>query len=235
MEIEEKAGLQNFRDLIVKNANGFKSLSATQFKHLKETLVLVPTLPKAPSLAEFSFLLQRKGGNLLREQFEDAWTAGALAYAGAAEAFAEVANLVDEEKIEPNHACVKAAATALLTAGNVPARLLSTYKYIATKQAARDTQKPGNVRDKILNHEEVKTLQSRLDTQDKFQRTANPKPKPFTSRFGRGGRGRWHRGGRRSFQRRPWRPNNNNNFRNSNNYTRGGSNTNNNNSNTRNQ
>ena len=77
LDIEEKAGLGTLKEILVTKPSDYRLLKPNEFKHLKEKLSLFPFLPKAPALAEFAFLLQKKGGTLLKEQFEDQWQCSA--------------------------------------------------------------------------------------------------------------------------------------------------------------
>ena len=184
LDIEEKAGLGTLKEILVTKPSDYRLLKPNEFKHLKEKLSLFPFLPKAPALAEFAFLLQKKGGPLLKEQFEDQWQAATLNYAAAAEVFTALAELAEDQKADIATA-LQAASTNLLTASNVFARALSTYKSIAIRQANRSAQRPGQERETILSTEDAKAIQASLDTEAKLQKTVNPKPVPFFKRFAR--------------------------------------------------
>ena len=78
-DLLQQDGLTPRLQALVKSPNDYTTLKPALFKHIRGTLKLYPPfqrLPKPPSLAEFSFLLQKKGSSLLRESFEDNWTAG---------------------------------------------------------------------------------------------------------------------------------------------------------------
>lgn len=180
-QLEEKAGLGPLKDVLVRKPADFKLLKTNEFKHLREKLTLTPFLPKPPALAEFAFLLQKKGGPLLKEQFENHWQAASLNYAAAAQVFGVLVGLTNEGKIAHEEALTYAADN-LLTASNVLAKALATYKAIAVRQANKSGQQTGE-REKILSTEDAKAIQSTLDTANKLQKATKPKQIPFNHRF----------------------------------------------------
>ena len=195
-DLLQQDGLTPYLEALVKSPNDHTILlKPALFKHIRGTLKLYPHLPKPPSLAEFTFLLQKKGGSLLRESFEDNWTAGTLAYAAAAEVFVQLCKLVNAEAVSVQSPLFHAAKTSLLCASNVLARSIVQYRHQAERQANRHAARPGQERSRLLSIEDAKTIQASLDTQSKLLRTTQPKPhdrrQPFQTRRGRGrGRGR---------------------------------------------
>ena len=185
--INDKAGLSEFEPVFIKSADKYQLLSTKEFAHLKESLRLFSFLPKPPAIAEYSFLLSKKGGNLIREAFEDNWQAASLNYAAVAENTISVLKAVKVGEIKSDSPIVKASTNALLTAHNVLARSIQQYKHLARKQANKESQRPGTERTRIISEEEARALQSEIDTKQKLERTL--KPKPF-------GRGFGHRGNR---------------------------------------
>ena len=123
LDIEKAAGLGSLKETLVSKPTDYKLLTTAQFKHLRDQLKLHPFLPKPPALAEYAFLLQKKGGALLKEQFEDQWQAATLNYAAAAAVFTHLVEAANEQENAPNPP-LQAAATNLLTASNVLARAL---------------------------------------------------------------------------------------------------------------
>lgn len=182
-QIKKSANLGNLEEIAISNPSDYKALSATEFKHLKEQLALHSFLPKAPVLAEFQFLLQNKGGKLLREQFEDVWSSATLNYAAAADNFAAVLELFDDSKVAQGNKIFRAASTALLAASNVLARTLETYKQIATRQATKGSQRTTAERHRILSTEEAKSIQTTVDTASKLKKLTQPSTQPFFQRF----------------------------------------------------
>lgn len=206
-DIRDKAGVSEYQHLIVSSSDEYKSLSNRQFTHLREQLTVHPFLPKAPSLAEYQFLLAKKGGSLLKEQFEDSWSANTLTIAAVSQIAIELEKLTTSGVVSTDNPIVRATSNAILVSHNQQARAVSTYKYLAKRQANKDTAKPGSERGKILTEQEAKALQAELDTKAKLERTVTPKP--FSNRFrGRGRRrGAWWR--RRRYGNRGDNPRNN--------------------------
>ena len=197
---EEKAnasesGLDLFNGLRIAKPEEYLTLSPDQCKRLKDRNPLAATLPKPPTLGAAAFLLNRKTAGDLREQFEDGWTASSLTYACAANVFRLIAQRVQEGAIADNDELIAASRDLVLAASNTPARQLEVYKYIATKAALKATPKPGNSRDAVLNSEELKNIQTSLDTTHKIQRKLHGTKFPGTS-FGN----------HNKRYTRPWRP-----------------------------
>lgn len=131
-------------EALVKSPNDCTTLKPALFKHIRCTLKLYSRLPKPPSLAEFTLLLQKKGGSLLRESsFEDNWTAGTrtLAYAAAAEAFVQLCKLVDAETVSVQSPLFHIAKTSLLCVSNVLARSIVQCRHQAERQANRHSRR----------------------------------------------------------------------------------------------
>ena len=185
-QMKTAAGLGNLEEILMRKPSDYKTLTASEFKHLKEQLTLHSFLPKAPTLAEFQFSLQKKGGALLKEQFEDVWSSATLNYAAAAESFAAALQLLDDEKVEEGNEIFRAASTALLAASNVLARTLQTYKDIATRQASEGSQRAGAGRESISSTEEAKSMHVAVDAASKLQKLTQPRQQqPFFKRFQR--------------------------------------------------
>ena len=186
-DMNDKAGSSEFEPVFVKSADEHQLSSTKEFAHLKESLRLFSFSPKPPAMAEHGFPLSKKGGNLIREAFEDDWQAASLNYAAVAENATSVLKAVKVGEIESDSPIVKASTNALLTAHDVLARSMQQCKHLARKQANKESQRPGTERTRIASEEEARALQSEIDTKQKLERTL--KPKPF-------GRGFGHRGNR---------------------------------------
>ena len=196
---ETSAGLDKYTGLRPQSFTDYKSFDTRQYKSIKEELALLDLLPAAPTLGEYSFLFPPRTRNVIKELFESQWTAGNLSYAAIADVFTSIARLTQDGNIPEDDPILKEVRTALLTASNLQARAIETYKYLAIKQTSRTTS-----RDKptLISSEEASQLNKRLDVANKLRhKTFGPSTR---SRRGRGrtrGRGAPRRGGR--YQ--PWR------------------------------
>jgi hypothetical protein len=139
---------------------------------------LAPLLPKAPTLKRFNFLQAKKGGSLIKEAFEDNWSAAALSYAAAVQTTVEVEKLVTDGTIDGNSALVKSSERSLITAQNVLARSIQKYKDVATRQATNSTASNASG---IFSTEDIKELQASIDAAARLKKTVH---KPVWSNAG---------------------------------------------------
>jgi hypothetical protein len=179
---DDASGLARFSGLRIKTASDYIAIPPQVFSTLRENLTLYKSLPKPPSLGSLNFLIT-KGATDIKEQFEDHWTAASVSYAAACEVYVQIARLVEDAKIAPDHELVAATRRLLLTVQNTPARALQTYKHLARRQALKGAAKPSQTRDQVLTADEAKALHTEIDTARKLKQKTSTKPR---RRYGQG-------------------------------------------------
>ena len=213
---QEKSGLLEYTGLLIEEPRQYQALPPDLYKSLTQELKIHASLPRAPTLGEYSFLLSKKGSEI-KELFEDVWATASLNYSAACEVYVQLVKATKDGKLEETDPIFEVARRSLLCASNVPARALQVYKYLAKRQAVKTVQKPGNNRSLILSEEEAKSFNTSIDTAAKLQKRTHPKPirGSFNSSTywnfsyypgvyrGRRGRGRGRRGRRGRGRGRP--------------------------------
>ena len=203
-EYNSQEGLDAFKGLRISAPTDFVLLEPKLFKRFKEEVPLATDLPRAPTLGQASFLI--KGGSKdIKDQFEDSWATTGLVHACAAQVLKEVQEAVKDQQLPEDHDLVYSSRRLVLAAANAPARALATYKWLATKSAVASAPKPGTQKADILSADELKSINTALDTTQKLQRKTGSAFSAFLQpRRGRGnryrgrrGRGRYRRRGRR--------------------------------------
>ena len=174
-DLLQTRGLERYKELLI-GSKGFQALPPDTFKALKEQLPLLPHLPKPATLGAHSFLLNKKGGTLIKDQYEDAHNAAMFTYAAAAEVFLETSELIAAGSLDRNSKLALAVRRLLLSAGNGPARALEFYRYTAKKTAIKSEARPGQAKTQVLSADEVKDLNTTLDATRKLERLTRPKP-----------------------------------------------------------
>jgi hypothetical protein len=168
-------GLERYKELLI-GSEGFQALPPDTYKAFKEQLPLLPHLPKPATLGAHAFLLSKKGGALIKDQYEDAHNAALLTYAAAAEVFLETSELISTGSLDRDSKLALAVRRLLLSAGNGPARALEFYRYTAKKTALKSEARPGQAKTQVLSAEEVKDINTTLDATRKLERLTRPKP-----------------------------------------------------------
>lgn len=173
-----KSGLDEYTGLLVQAPEQYPTLPPSVYRALTQELKLFPSLPRAPTLGEYSFLL-KKSGSEVKELFEDHWATSTLTYSAAAELYVQLVKAKDDEKLAEDSPIFDVARKLLLCSTNSLGRSLEVYKYLATKATLKTAPRPGTQRSSVLSTEEAKNLNCQIDITRKLQQNSKPKVPPY--------------------------------------------------------